>query len=289
MDLLTLTYPLSGVLMAVIPFGLSYYLARRYKLGGRLWWIAASTFILSQIGLIPFSLVVSGMFEQGRLPIPQGGWAILFNAVLVGVSAGVFEELARYAMLRWWAKDARSWPQGLLAGLGHGGVEAIVIGLLVLFAFYQMSGLRQADLSAVVPAEQLDLARQQVATFWSMPWHIPLLDALDRLFDLACQISYPILILQAFLRQQSRWVGAAVLWHALVDGVASLTKGSLPYLAAEGIMALLALISLGLVFALRWADPSAAPEPPAPPKPLSVKSLKPANETPESLEKSRYT
>ena len=65
-------------------------------------------------------------------------------------------------MYRWWAKDARSWRTGLLAGAGHGGIEAIILGILVLYAFIQIIVLQNIGPETVLPAEQLDLARQPV-------------------------------------------------------------------------------------------------------------------------------
>ncbi len=84
--------------------------------------------IFSQVLHIPFNALVNPVFNQfGFIALPLS----LQNSILsvfLGLSAGLFEELSRYAMYRWWAKDARSWGKGLLAGAGHGGIEAILLG-----------------------------------------------------------------------------------------------------------------------------------------------------------------
>ena len=59
----------------------------------------------------------------------------IIYAVFLGLSAGVFEETARYLTYRFWAKDARSWSRGLMLGAGHGGSEAILVGALAAVNF----------------------------------------------------------------------------------------------------------------------------------------------------------
>src|SRR5512135_1201493 len=163
MDILFFAHLLNAVLMIGMPLGLAIYLTRTWKLGWRLWLIGAATFLLSQAGHIPFlSLATKVLNSPAMLNIfqrmsPAG--LIIFNGVFVGLAAGLFEELFRYGMFRWWAKDARSWQTGILTGAGHGGIEAIIVGGIALYTFLQMAGQRNIDLSAVIPAAQLQGAQ----------------------------------------------------------------------------------------------------------------------------------
>ena len=177
----------------------------------------AATFVLSQVGHIPFNGTITPLFSQpGFLSLPEL-WRNIFYALFLGVSAGLFEEFARYGMYRWWAKKARSWSQGLLAGAGHGGVEAIILGFVATYAFLQLVALRNADLSTLFPADQLALLKAQVAGYWSMNWGASLLGALERLFTIPCHIAMSLLVMQTFTRKQWYWVWLAVLYHTLLD------------------------------------------------------------------------
>src|SRR5690625_4607416 len=49
---------------------------------------------------------------------------VLF-AVVIGLSAGVFEEMARFIIMRFFMKQ-RNWQSGFLFGAGHGGIEAVL-------------------------------------------------------------------------------------------------------------------------------------------------------------------
>ena len=273
--------------MIAMPIVLGIYLARRFKLGWRLWWIGAAIFVLSQVGHIPFNWVMSILLNKTALVNWPHTAQTVFNVVFLGLSAGLWEEGARYAMYRWWAKDARSWRKGLLTGAGHGGAEAILLGGLVLYAFIQMAAIRSMDLSTLVPANQLDLARQQVAAYWSATWYDSLLGVLERLFALPTQIALAVLVLQAFTRKQGGWVWLAVGYHALVDATAILLVGKVGPYWTEAIVGGFAIVSLVIIFVLRQPEPVPDPEP-APLIPALSFTPQPVEETEENIEKTRY-
>ncbi len=133
--ILYITHALNGLLMVAMPIGLGLYLTRKLSLSWRLFWIGGTVFILSQVGHIPFNIVISLLFQRGVLPAPTLEWRLPFNAIFLGLSAGLFEEGARYLMYRYWTKEARWWGQGVLLGAGHGGAEAIILGVLVILTY----------------------------------------------------------------------------------------------------------------------------------------------------------
>lgn len=272
--------------MIALPLGLAVFLTRRWKLGWGLWGIGAVTFVLSQVGHIPFNLLVQRLVER-----PLVYWSptaqTAFWAIFGGLSAGVFEEGARYLVLRSWARQARSWQSGILFGAGHGGAEAILLGGMALRAYFVMLVYRDVDLATVVPAAQLDAARQQVEAYWSIPWYDSLLGALERVFAICCQIAMAMLVMQAFLRRNTLWLGLAILYHAVIDGTAVTLMRTLGVYWTEIAVGVLALFSLWVIFALRGSEskrevdqgPGLLSSPRVPTPPL---------ETAENLEKTRY-
>jgi uncharacterized membrane protein YhfC len=293
MDLLVLTHFLNGLLMVAIPVGLGIYLTRRFHLGWRIWLIGAATFILSQIGHIPFNQGLTLLFQRGILPSPPAEWRLPFNAVVLGLSAGLFEELARYGAYRWWAKEARSWRKGVLLGAGHGGAEALILGLLVLYAFAQMLALRGQDLSSLLgnqmtPA-QIQALQAQLNVYWSAPWAATLFGALERAFTIPVQITLSVIVLQAFVRRQSRWVWLAVGWHALIDAASVYASNTIGIYWTEAVIALVALISLAILFALRRPEPEGEAESEQPDSTIkTAEDLQEMDWTEKDLENSRY-
>jgi uncharacterized membrane protein YhfC len=286
-NILNLTYFLNGFLMIAMPIGLTIYLTRKFKQGWRLFWIGAVTFLFSQVMHIPFNALVTPIFNQFNLISLSVDLQNTILSVFLGLSAGLFEELSRYAMYRWWAKDARSWGRGLLAGAGHGGFEAIVLGLLVLYGYIQMQIVRGMDVTKLVTPDKVELAKAQIEAYWSAPWYMTLLGALERLFTLPLHLACSVLVLQAFTRKRFWWVGLAILFHALAGGVAIfISKIGYSAPAIEGVIGIFAIASVVIIFALRQPEP--APE--STPVQVPVSDFKPApvDETEETLDKTRY-
>jgi uncharacterized membrane protein YhfC len=287
MDALSIVHFLNGFLMILLPVGLGIYLTRRWRMGWRLWFIGAGTFILSQVGHIPFNMVAGLLLNRTPLVQLSPAGQLIFNAVFLGLSAGLFEELSRWAMFRWWARDARSWRTGILTGAGHGGAEAIIFGFLTLLVYVQLAALRGTDLAAVFPADQLALAQQQMAAYWSMTWYDSMLGAVERLFTIPVQIAFAVIVLQCFTRRRAYWVWLAVGYHALIDATAVLAVKYVGPYGTEAIVAGFSVLSVIIIFLLRRPEP--APEDaPAPPAPMKSFSPKPVEETSENLDNTRF-
>jgi uncharacterized membrane protein YhfC len=252
MTILHITYPLNGLLMIIAPVLLGIYLRRKFGLKWRLWWIGCATFIISQVGHIPFNIALGRLFEL--LPRLPDSMIPATNAVVLGLSAGLWEEVARYAAYRWWAKDARSWTQGLMVGAGHGGIEAIGLGLYVLFIFINVLVASNMDLTTAMPPEQALQAQEDIRAYWSVPWAATLLGALERAFAIVLHLSLSLLVLQVFIRRQIFWLWLAILWHALVDAIGVYTVVVLGPYESEAMIAAFVLVSLAIIFLLRPSD-----------------------------------
>ncbi len=292
MNILAIMYALNSLLMIAMPVGLAIFLTRRWKLGWRIWWIGATTFVLSQMGHIPFNSGMTLLLNRTGIvywpPLAQS----IFNAVFLGLSAGVFEEGARYLVLRFWAKDARTWRRGVLFGAGHGGAEAVILGLLVFFGFIQLFVLRNAtpeQLSQLVGSGNVELAQAQLAAAWSAPWYATLLGALERLFTIPIQIAMALLVTQAFLRKNIGWLFAAIGYHALVDASAVLLMDHIGMYWLEAIVGGFAVVSVIVILLLRQPEPlNSDGNPQHVPTPLNVPLPEPIEETSDTLENTRY-
>jgi uncharacterized membrane protein YhfC len=243
---------LNALLMICLGLGLGAWLARSRRLSWSLFGIGAATFVLSQVAHIPFnSLVLNRLLGALGFPDSASTSELIGASVLLGLSAGVFEEGARYLMYRFWAKKARRWEEALMIGAGHGGIEAILLGLLAAYALLQALALRGADLATIVPSDQIEAARLQLEAYWATPWYGVLLGALERLFALCLHLSLSVLVLQCFTRRQWFWLPLAVGWHAVLDGAAVVAGVRFGAYWTEALVGVLALISVAIVFSLR--------------------------------------
>lgn len=250
----------SVLIMLVVPILLVMYLTRRFNLSWKLALAGALTFIASQVLHIPVVYGLTALFQNGTLSIPDA-WTTIFNAVVLGLLAGIFEETARWILFKFSLRNARSWAEGVLVGAGHGGVEAFLLGLLAILTLINMVVMRNADLAALgIPAEQIELTRQQVDAFWATPFYIGFLGGLERIFAICLHLALSVMVLYSVVHKKPIWFWLALLWHAFIDAVAVYLLPIVGALAIEAIIGILAAVSLWIVFTLRpwFTEPQSA-------------------------------
>lgn len=288
-SILYVTYPLSALLIFSLVIGLGLFITRKFGLGWRLYWIGGLIFVVSQVFHIPFNRwLLQPIIQDSILAVLPEDWHLSAIAIMLGLSAGLFEETARYSAFRWWLKDARSWAQGLLFGAGHGGLEALLVGGLVLLTYIQVVAIRGQDLATLVPPEQLDLAQLQISAFWSATWYDSLLSFVERALTIPVQISLAVLVLQVFTRGGRRWYWFAVGWHTLLDAVAVYSAQTLGIYVTEGLLAIFTTVSIALIFALRKRGPPKEQEEVESTELNTTIKLPEVEESNENLEQSRY-
>jgi uncharacterized membrane protein YhfC len=285
--MLYITYTLNFLLMIGMPFALAAFLARRLGTRWGLVWVGAVTFIASQVVHIPLNNVLG---QLGVIQPAKTGWPLVWYAVVLGLSAGLCEELARYLVLRFWLKRDRSWNAALMFAAGHGGVEAVIFGVLAgigALNLFVASNIDPARLG--VTPDKLPAVQAQIAVAWSVPVLYPLVGAFERVSAISTHLFLAVLVMQVFTRRNYLFLVAAILWHALIDGLSVYAIASWGVLPTEAAIAGLAIIGLGLMFALRQPEP-VAPMAASASQPQSVTAgpLPPLAPTAEQLDRTRF-
>lgn len=273
---------LNFLLMIVMPILLGSWLSRRLNVRWSLFAIGGVTFVLSQVGHVPFNWLILQRLQ----------WVdadnLLLYATFLGLSAGSFEGVARYLTLRFWAKKARSWRTGMMVGAGHGGLEAILIGVIGLINFVLLFGLREgyfAGILATVPTDQLHLVDQQIEALFGLPPAEAVMGALERFFAILLHLSATLLVLQVLVRKQLRWLAAGILWHALIDGVLVYVVVMQGAIVAETVLGIMSGVSLAIIFWLRQPEPVVPEIEPLP----ALAPLTPIDIPKERLDQSKYS
>ncbi|MFN8411037.1 MAG: YhfC family glutamic-type intramembrane protease [Anaerolineales bacterium] len=259
-----ITYSIiSYIGMLLLPLIAGVFVAKKFKLGfkdfRKLFIAGALTFIASQILHIPVVYGFTTLFKNGILPSPDKSVVLIFNAVVLGLLAGIFEETARYILFKVIRKSSDTWEQGIVIGLGHGGIEAILLALVAFGTMFQMIALRDVkDFSTLgVPADQISLVQEQVTKFWSQPNVIPLFGFMERISAMTLHIGLSIFVLYSVVSNQKRWFWLALLWHAFIDMLAvylypMMATGSNLVIGTFGFELLLFVLCAGaLIIALR--------------------------------------
>lgn len=256
--MLTVTYTLNAALMIVLPIILGIVLVRRFKTRWSLLLWGALVFIVSQGIRLPLLYGLTALLAGKDVMSKEA--AVIFNIVFLSVTAGIFEESGRWLGYRFLVRDARTWEDGVTYGAGHGGGEAIILGGLAGLAVINMVLLQSMDLSTLpLTADQQAQTAASVAAFWSAPWYMSLLGAVERVFALCLHISLSVMVLQCFVRKNWLWWLAAIAWHGLANIIGVGLAQWLGPVEGEAGLAVVAVISLAILFALRRRQAPAQP------------------------------
>jgi len=254
---------ISSIGMILLPLAAGYFIAKKFELSfkdfGKLFIAGALTFIASQVLHIPFLYGITALFKNGMLPSPPESWSVIFNAILLGLLAGIFEETARYILFKYIMKKSHTWEDAITIGLGHGGMEAILIGILAISTFAQMTAMRtMTDFSSLgIPAEQIEAVKAQVTTYWAQSSVMPFFGFMERISAICLHIGLSVLVMYSVVSGQRKWFWFALLWHAFVDALAvyiypQVVAGTNVLLGTFGLEALIAILGAGLlIYAIR--------------------------------------
>lgn len=242
--LLIAMFILAGTFNVIFPIVLGWWIIRRNHTSWRVLGVGVVTFIGSQVLHMPVVAGLNVFFNSEMAPVINPGFAPFFNGIVLGLLAGLFEETARWIGYRALKQKGNSFGAALTLGAGHGGIEALTIGVVVLFTLVSMLALRALDASSLgLPQDQLSIAVEQMQAYFATPWYLPLAGAIERIGAVALHISLSIMVWLSFARRKALWFWGAVFYHALVDGlvVIAISLGMNTWL----LEALLILIGFG--------------------------------------------
>jgi uncharacterized membrane protein YhfC len=263
---------------------------RFYRLGEgkfRPIWIGASAFILSQVGHIPFNqFIMLPLLKRGGITPGVSEWGpVLILGVAAGLSAGVFEEVTRFLVQKYWLREDHEEFLPLKYGIGHGGFEAILLGMVALAAFVQVMTLGSEGALSVFDSDQAELISSQIATYWEIPWHHSLLGAWERVSALAFHIGASLLVYKSVVEKNVGWLIIAILGHTAVDAMAVILPSRMSLILFEGILFVIAVGWFVWAWNIRARDPQF---PEQREEPLPNVQIQPPDITTEQIEESRY-
>lgn len=255
----------SGVsiaVMVIVPILLAVWAYKRLGSSGRALTAGMVTFGVSQLLLrLPLVQVVQYLLRDTLQSSTTALWLWL---AVAAVSAGLFEETARWYAFRKPLADAREWKEAVGLGVGHGGLESafLVAGLSVLgtvqaLAFSRLDPSKLADR----PPEQMTQIVAAAEKLSAMEaWH-PLLAAWERLAALPLHILLSVMVLQVFVRGSRAWLWAAIALHGAVNFVAVAMVKSVSAVWVEIALTVVAAGCVWGIVRLRPATPTTRPSP----------------------------
>jgi len=206
----------SLLLIVFFPLGLAIYFYKRKKISIKAIVIGILTFFISQIVLrLPALTLLSKTSWYSNMAESH----FILLSLILAITAGIFEELGRYIGFRFLLKNKLEWKNGVAAGIGHGGIEALlIVGVSYLsnliYSLMINSGVFATTLALKLPATTVKIIEE---TLINTPSHIFLLGGLERILTMNIHIAYSIVVLYGVMSKQFRYIIYAILMHGLLD------------------------------------------------------------------------
>ncbi len=220
----------------LFPLAAAWFVSRRLCVSWRYFAYGAVIFLMFQlISRVPIVLAIQGALA----PQLQASRLLLFGwLAALALTAGLAEEIGRYVGYRWLFREEKTWSRAVMYGLGHGGLESMVlVAGLTLLGLINLLALSTVDLAALpLTEEQRELTRQQLAAVAAQPDWLPLVGAWERLWTLPVHVALSVMVVQVFRRGQIWWLWLAIATHTLVNLLAA---GIAPALELQGTAAIL--------------------------------------------------
>lgn len=202
------------LIVFVFPIGLWIYFYKREKISGIAVLVGALTFFVSQIVLrIPLLQLLQSQSFYAVI-----GKNIWLNSLFLSLTAGIFEEMGRFLSFKFLLKNKLQWKNGIAFGIGHGGIEAIMLtGLTYLNnlifslminsgAFEQISGTMSPEMSNYI-----------ISGLTGTNSFMFLVAGMERVFAIIAHIAFSMIVLYGVKYRKNIYVVFAILAHTLLN------------------------------------------------------------------------
>lgn len=176
-----------------------------------------------------FALILEQISHYFMLPIVQQ--STVAYVIYGTLAAGVFEETGRFVAYKLFCKKESDPRASIMYGLGHGGIEAVVlIGFTMLSYAITAVTINAMGMDAVmssVPAEQHELVLAQTKALSEFTMSNALINVVERLIAITLHVSLSVVVFASIKLKGKLWLfPAAIVLHAVFDIPAALYQRS---------------------------------------------------------------
>ena len=175
---------------------------------------------------------------------------IWLYAVYGGLAAGLFEETGRFTAMKFWMKKSLSKESSVMYGVGHGGIEAVlIVGITcisnLITALMINSGQIESAFSTIEDGAGKETAIQGLAVLWTTPGYQFFLAGVERISAITLHICLSYLVYRAVKYGMKKYYFLAVGIHFLVDALTVLLANFASLVILEAVL----LVMIGVLAA----------------------------------------
>lgn len=213
---------ISLIISLALPIGGIIYLKKKYKVSFKIFFIGMLAFFISV-------QILEAPIHSYFLSINKTTSEFLLNTPIAymlygGLMAGIFEETARLVSFKYLIKN-RDDISAVTYGVGHGGIEAILIGgmsslnAIIYSVLINKGGFQSVMEGALVSKDVISATHDQFVNTSSYIWLMP---GNERIIAMIVHISLSILVFYAVKERKYIYYVMAIIIHAIIDFPAAL-------------------------------------------------------------------
>jgi uncharacterized membrane protein YhfC len=238
----------SAVAELLLPIIILLVLCLKHKISMKPMFLGAAAFFVSQMCLrIPILQVLGtqSWFKSFTLHI-------IPYFIVLAVTAGLFEESARYVFAGSFLKKQRAFRDALAFGLGHGFCEVILLtGMAQINNIIYTVMINNGTFGAITSALPAEKSQHLLATMLAVKPEMIYIGVLERVFAVTFHVFATVLIFKALREHKIRYYFLALAAHAVLDfGAVSLSHYGNIWVS-EGFAFVVALAALFFIIKMK--------------------------------------
>jgi len=201
------------------------------------WFLGAAGFFLMQVVIrVPILSTLSLM--PGFVSFVENHYVLY--ALMLGLTAALFEVVGRFACAKILNKNL-TYTKGFAAGLGHGGIEAMVlIGMTYVSNLLYVAMINTGAIEGVIAQTEamgVEVAAEVYAlvdTLVNGPAYLYLLAGYERILAMIGHVAMTLVVFYFMSKKQTlKGIGICVLYHFVMDSMVGIIGGlATPYLGS---------------------------------------------------------
>ncbi|OVE66730.1 hypothetical protein CCS79_17275 [Clostridium diolis] len=196
-----------------IPFGTLIYIIINKKNAGKSFFVGTCVFFIFQV-LIRMPLLRYVLSQMEWYNVMASANPIEYGLFL-GLTAGLFEEVGRFLGFKIILQKNLRWIDGIVFGIGHGGMEAVLfVGVSCIQNLMMLISLNNGILNYT----QIGMSEQSVrASFATTTNVMVLMGGVERIFTFIIHAGLTLIILHGIKKNKFIYLGLAIFIHTIVD------------------------------------------------------------------------
>ena len=171
---------------------------------------------------------------------------IWLYALYGATAAAVFEETGRSITMKFLMKKNLNRENALMYGVGHGGIEAILIvgisQISNIATAIMINSNQMGTVLNVLDEEQKAAMIESLSVLWTTPGYMFFMGGIERVSAIILQITFSILMYVGIKQGKKLFVLMAYVAHFAVDFVAVIAADKLSVLVVEIILILMSVV-----------------------------------------------